>query len=110
MYALNNQNGPSTALERVAVVEEFWASRAVWANAMNAQRLACWERKWAGLSECDLSPGHTRMLEGVRVENPDARVLPLRRRKEEIQEQPAITKLPAYRFYWQPRSLQVPTG
>jgi hypothetical protein len=110
MYTFSNQSGPSTALERAAVVEEFWASRNVWVHAMNAERRSAWERKWAGLSECDLSSGHTRMVEGVRMENPEARVLQLRPKKEEAQEEPGLTKLPAYRFYWQSRSLQLPTA
>src|SRR4051812_24090136 len=112
MHTLSIQSGPLTAVERAAMVEEFWASRNAWADAMNADRLASWERKWAGIGERDLPPHHTRRVaeevieEQVKLAQP--RVLPMRRRKEELAELEAPIKVPASRFYWQPKSLQIP--
>ena len=105
MHTLANQSGPLTAVERSAIIEEFWASRHAWADAMNAERLAAWERKWGGVFERDLPPGHTRQIEM----SGDSRVLPLRRRREELPEPDAAAQVPGYRFYWQPKSLQIPT-
>ena len=106
MHTLANQTGPSTAAERAAIVEEFWASRNAWADTINAERLAVWELKWCGIGERDLPPGHTRKFE-VPTES---RVLPIRRRKTESQqpELEADLKMADYRFNWQPKSLQVP--
>lgn len=106
MHTLANQTGPSTAAERAAIVEEFWASRNAWADALNAERLAIWERKWSGVGERDLPPGHTRKFELPS----DSRVLPIRRRKTEPQqaELEAAVNVPGYRFTWQPKSLQIP--
>jgi hypothetical protein len=107
MHTLASQNGPSTPAERTAIVEEFWASRNAWADTMNAERRELWEKKWSGVLERDLPPGHVR-----RFEDPmDHRVLPIRRRKSELQQQPELevdVKVPGYRFYWQPKSLQIP--
>jgi hypothetical protein len=105
MHTLANQNGTLTAVERAAIVEEFWASRNAWADSMNADRRAAWERKWAGVLERDLPPGHTYKTEAPA----DSRVLPLRRKKDELpQDLEAGAKVPGYRFYWQPKSLQIP--
>lgn len=106
MHTLASQTGPSTAAERAAIVEEFWASRNAWADAMNIERRDAWERKWCGVLESDLPPGHVRRFEVPS----DHRVLPIRRRKTEAQppELEADTKMPGYRFYWQPKSLQIP--
>ena len=106
MHTLANQSGPLTAVERAAIVEEFWASRNAWADTVNADRRAAWELKWAGISERDLPPGHTRKYETTT----ESRILPLRRRKDETQpaELESDMKVPGYRFYWQPKSLQIP--
>ena len=106
MHTLASQNGPSTAAERAAIVEEFWASRNAWADTMNAERREAWELKWSGVLERDLPPGHVRRYE----EPMDHRVLSIRRRKNELQqpELDAEVKVPGYRFYWQPKSLQIP--
>ncbi|HEY1962466.1 MAG TPA: hypothetical protein VGG69_08610 [Rhizomicrobium sp.] len=106
MHTLANHTGVLTNIERAAIVEEFWASRNAWADFMNADRRAVWERKWAGVLERDLSPGHTYRWEAI----PDSRVLPLRRKKDEQQPDPeAPAKIQGQRFYWQPKSLQIPT-
>lgn len=107
MHTLANQAGPSTAAERAAIVEEFWASRNAWADSLNAERREAWERKWMGVMESDLPPGHTRKFEAPA----ESRVLPMRRRKDEplLQADPeADAKVPGYRFYWQPKSVQIP--
>jgi hypothetical protein len=112
MHTLCIQAGLLTAVERAAMVEEFWASRNAWADAMNADRLSAWERKWAGIGERDLPPYHTRRVAEEAVEEqvmlPQPRVLPMRRRKEELAELEVPIKVPAYRFYWQPKSLPIP--
>jgi hypothetical protein len=106
MHTLANRTGLLSDVERTAIVEEFWASRNAWADFMNAERRALWEKKWAGIMERDLPPGHTYMWEPTA----DSRVLPLRRKKDEQQlDQDAPAKVPGSRFYWQPKSLQIPT-
>jgi hypothetical protein len=106
MHTLANHTGVLTNVERAAIVEEFWASRNAWADFMNAERLAVWQNKWTGVLERDLSPGHTYRWETT----PDSRVLPLRRRKDEqLSEHESPAKAPGQRFYWQPKSLQIPT-
>lgn len=106
MHTLANHSGLLSDVERKAIVEEFWASRNAWADFMNAERRAVWEKKWSGVLERDLSPGHTYRWEAVA----DSRVLPLRRKKDEqLPEQEAPIKVPSQRFYWQPKSLQIPT-
>ena len=102
MHSLGTQGRPSTDVERAAVIEEFWASRNAWADFINAERRAAWERKRAGILERDLPPGHT-----YRVETgADSRVLPLRRKRDQSED--LESKVQGYRFYSQPRSLQIP--
>jgi hypothetical protein len=106
MHTQANHTGVLSDVERAAIVEEFWASRNAWADFMNAERRTVWEKKWAGILEADLSPGHTYRWEAT----PDSRILPLRRKKEEqLTEQETPPKAPSQRFYWQPKSLQIPT-
>jgi hypothetical protein len=106
MHTLANHSGVLTNVERTAIVEEFWASRNAWADFMNAERRAVWEKKWSGILERDLSPGHTYALEPAMAES---RVLPLRRKKDEQADTESPAKVPGTRFYWQPKSLQIPT-
>jgi hypothetical protein len=107
MHVSPNQNRSLSAVERNAIIEEFWASRNAWADTMNADRRAAWEGKWAGIRERDLSPNHTRPVQVPA----QSCVLPLRRNKEEAagSDLPeSVTSAPGYRFYWQPKSLQAP--
>ena len=105
MHTLANQSGPLTDIERAAIIEEFWASRNAWADFLNTERRAAWDRKRAGILERDLPPGHTYRVESTT----DPRVLPLRRRKDDaLQDAELATKIPGHRFYWQPKSLQIP--
>jgi hypothetical protein len=106
MHTLANHTGALTNVERAAIVEEFWASRNAWADFMNAERRALWERKWSGILERDLPPGHTYAVEHA---TDQSRVLPLRRKKDEQGEAEVPAKVPGGRFYWQPKSLQIPT-
>jgi hypothetical protein len=109
MYMLADHSSPLNSVERSAIVEEFWASRNAWAESVNAGRRLAWERKWAGIGEPDLGPSHTRQIESPRqVEQPLSRVLVMRRRSGDPQEDTESAKVPAYRFYWQPKSLQIP--
>ncbi|HEX3944538.1 MAG TPA: hypothetical protein VHW69_10660 [Rhizomicrobium sp.] len=109
MYTSADHGSPLNSVERAAIVEEFWASRNAWAESMNAERRLAWERKWAGIGESDLGPSHTRQIESSRyVEQPLSRVLVMRRRSGDSLEDMELAKVPAYRFYWQPKSLQIP--
>ena len=107
MYISPNQNRSLSAIERTAIIEEFWASRNVWADAMNAERRAAWERKWSGIRAGDLSPSHTRAVQATA----QSRVLPLRRKQVETEDSDlpvSVVSAPGYRFYWQPKTLQAP--
>ena len=105
MYTLANRSAPLTEVQRAAAVEEFWASRNAWSDFLNAERRATWERKRAGILERDLPPGHTYRHEST----VDSRVLPLRRKKDDaVQDSEVGAKVPGHRFYWQPKSLQIP--
>jgi hypothetical protein len=109
MYSSANYSSPLSSIERAAIIEEFWASRNAWAESVNANRRLAWERKWAGIGELDLGPGHTRQVEAPRhVEQPPSRVLVIRRKGEDCLEETEPARVPAYRFYWQPKSLQIP--
>jgi hypothetical protein len=109
MYSSANYSSPLSSIERAAIIEEFWASRNAWAESVNANRRLAWERKWAGIGELDLGPGHTRQVEAPRhVEQPPSRVLLIRRKSEDSLEETEPARVPAYRFYWQPKSLQIP--
>lgn len=102
MYTLSSQAGPLTTVERNAVIEEFWASRNAWAEAMNAERRQAWERKWVGLSERDLAPGHTRAVQAEEQEvRSEPRIFSIRRRRDEQPEGEAGTLLQPHRAYWQ---------
>ena len=107
MHTPLNQNRSLSAVERNAIIEEFWASRNAWADTMNAERRAAWEGKWTGIRERDLPAGHTRALQATA----QSCVLPLRRKKEDPAEEglpgPAVSA-PGYGFYWQPKTLQAP--
>src|SRR2546423_9571886 len=105
MHTLANQSGPLTEVERAAIVEEFWASRKAWADFRNTERRAAWEKKRAGILERDLPPGHTYRVESTT----DPRILPLRRRKDDALPGPDLgANGSGQRFYWQPKSLQIP--
>ena len=105
MHTLASQSGPLTDIERAAIIEEFWASRNAWADFLNTERRAAWDRKRAGILERDLPPGHTYRVESTT----DPRVLPLRRKKDDASQDAELTaKVPGHRFYWQPKSLQIP--
>lgn len=105
MHTPANQSGPLTAVERAAIIEEFWASRNAWADFMNTERRAVWERKRAGILEQDLPPGHTYRV----ASTIDPRILPLRRKTNDLLQDPELgAKVPGHRFYWQPKSLQIP--
>jgi hypothetical protein len=109
MYRSADYSSPLSSIERAAIIEEFWASRNAWAESVNANRRLAWERKWAGIGELDLGPGHTRQVEAPRhVEQPPSRVLLIRRKGEDCLEETEPARVPAYRFYWQPKSLQIP--
>jgi hypothetical protein len=109
MYTSVNRSAPLSSVERAAIIEEFWASRNAWADTMNAERRLAWDRKWAGIGERDLAPTHTRQVEAARpVEQQASRILVMRRRSEEPDEGDEPARIPAYRFYWQPKSLQIP--
>jgi hypothetical protein len=109
MRSVSIQSGPLSALERAAIVEEFWASRNAWADSMNAERRLIWERKWAGIGERDLAPDHTRRIEAARPEGQiPSRILVMRRTDEILQENIQPGRLPTYRFDWQPKPLQMP--
>jgi len=105
MHTLAHQSRLFTAVERAAIIEEFWASRNAWADYLNTERLAAWERKRAGILEQDLPPGHTYRAESTT----DPRILPLRRKRDDLLPDAALgAKAPGHRFYWQPKSLQIP--
>ena len=105
MHTHASQSGPLTDIERLAIIEEFWASRNAWADFLNTERRAAWDRKRAGILERDLPPGHTYRVEATS----DPRVLPLRRKKDDLVQDPEVgAKGPAHRFYWQPKTLQIP--
>jgi hypothetical protein len=105
MYMVSHPAGLLSEVERAAIIEEFWASRNAWADFMNAERRTAWERKRVGILEQDLPPGHTYRMETAA----ESRVLPLRRKADEIaNDLDESAKIPGYRFYWQPKSLQVP--
>jgi len=109
MYTSADHSSPLSSVERAAIIEEFWASRNAWADSVNANRRLAWERKWAGIGALDLGPGHTRQVEAPRqVEQPLSRVLVMRRRSGDFLEETEPEKVPAYKFYWQPKSLQIP--
>jgi len=104
MHTLAHQSGPLSAVERAAIIEEFWASRNAWADFMNTERLAAWERKRAGIFEQDLPFGHTYRVESAT----DPRILPLRRKRDDVLPDPDLGAKAPGRFYWQPKSLQIP--
>jgi hypothetical protein len=45
-------------LERRARADDIWGLRNAYADLVNAERLAAWEKKRAGLGEADLPPSH----------------------------------------------------
>ncbi|HEY1962184.1 MAG TPA: hypothetical protein VGG69_07195 [Rhizomicrobium sp.] len=58
-------------VERRARADDVWGSRNAWSDIANAQRLAVWEKKRAGVTETDLPRGHTRAAE-TRDDSPAA--------------------------------------
>jgi hypothetical protein len=61
-------------LERRSQVEEVWASRLAYADALNEARLRTWQAKHCLILERDLPPTHTRKVK------PQSAVSPFRRK------------------------------
>ena len=52
-------------LERRARADDIWGLRNAYADLVNAERLAAWEKKRAGLGETDLPRSHTHRVDAT---------------------------------------------